>query len=605
MKTYVTILGFALLLLGAYSFKKMSATEFTIKESYSKSHINRFTSGPPTGRTGAPGEGNCTGCHSGTVNSPSSINALSLFEEGTTTLVTEYEPGKTYDAVIEVTALTTKRGFQTTARILSSNLTAGNLSAVAGSTALQTSSGKQYVNHVSASTTAGPTFSFKWTAPATDEGDVRFYVASNVTNANGSSSGDQIHLSEFTFSRKLNPPVADFTSDVTNLCSGASVSFTDASTGTPASYNWIFQGGTPGTSTDPNPVVSYTSAGTFDVSLTVTNADGSNQKTEPAHISVNPNPVIALGIQQNPLACGDASGSVEVTGSGSGTVSWTGTLSGNSGNTTLPFIISNLTAGNYSISFDDACLSNTENAALSDPGAPATPTVSSSDADNSVCDGDSVVLSSSSSIGNVWSNGETSQTIVLKSSANISVMVIETGCSSASSTPINVTVNPIPAKPVITSSDPDNIICETGGSLVLTATPASSYQWSNGELTQQITVTTAGIFSVFVLENDCASPMSDTVLVSTEFCVGLEENQIDLVVVYPNPGNEQLSIKGKALVHYTQLKCVDNQGKIVATWDFEAQNEWNVDVSQIASGTYQLKCSGNDGVAYRTIRIQH
>jgi len=43
--------------------------------------------------------------------------------------------------------------------------------------------------------------------------------------------------------------------------------------GVPETYEWIFQGGTPGTSTDKDPVVSYAAHGTYDVTLIVKGAD--------------------------------------------------------------------------------------------------------------------------------------------------------------------------------------------------------------------------------------------------------------------------------------------------------------------------------------------
>lgn len=62
-----------------------------------------------------------------------------------------------------------------------------------------------------------------------------------------------------------------------NLCTGQSVTFTSTSYsgGSPiVSYSWAFPGGTPASSTLPNPSVSYSAIGNYNVSLTITNADG-------------------------------------------------------------------------------------------------------------------------------------------------------------------------------------------------------------------------------------------------------------------------------------------------------------------------------------------
>ncbi len=82
--------------------------------------------------------------------------------------------------------------------------------------------------------------------------------------------------------------VADFTVDETGINVGGTVHFTDNSWGAQlVSWNWEFEGGTPATSTEINPTVTYNTAGTYGVRLTVTNADGeSDTKYAPNLINV-------------------------------------------------------------------------------------------------------------------------------------------------------------------------------------------------------------------------------------------------------------------------------------------------------------------------------
>lgn len=87
------------------------------------------------------------------------------------------------------------------------------------------------------------------------------------------------------------PPVAEFTSDKVNVNIGGSVQFTDQSLNEPTSWLWVFEGGSPDTSTLRNPLVSYGSEGFFDVSLTVSNAEGSNEIFRTDYITVTDNPV--------------------------------------------------------------------------------------------------------------------------------------------------------------------------------------------------------------------------------------------------------------------------------------------------------------------------
>ncbi len=85
-------------------------------------------------------------------------------------------------------------------------------------------------------------------------------------------------------------PVANFSANLTQICKGGSVAFTDLSTNTPASWNWTFAGGTPATSTSQNPVITYNSAGTYAVTLTAANSAGSNTRTMTGYIKVKGKP---------------------------------------------------------------------------------------------------------------------------------------------------------------------------------------------------------------------------------------------------------------------------------------------------------------------------
>jgi len=82
------------------------------------------------------------------------------------------------------------------------------------------------------------------------------------------------------------PPVAGFSADETNVLFGSTVNFTDASTNSPTSWSWSFEGGTPSTSTTQNPSVVYNTPGTYNVTLTATNAEGNDTETKTDYITV-------------------------------------------------------------------------------------------------------------------------------------------------------------------------------------------------------------------------------------------------------------------------------------------------------------------------------
>lgn len=83
-------------------------------------------------------------------------------------------------------------------------------------------------------------------------------------------------------------PVAEFWATPQSICEGRSVTFKDFSwNGKPTSWNWLFPGGTPATSTDSNPTIVYNTAGIYDVTLFATNSTGTDSMMRTSFIRVN------------------------------------------------------------------------------------------------------------------------------------------------------------------------------------------------------------------------------------------------------------------------------------------------------------------------------
>ena len=109
-----------------------------------------------------------------------------------------------------------------------------------------------------------------------------YSVALTATNVIGSSTATKSNYITVT----PPPPVADFSGLPVSGSLPLSVVFTDRSTNAPTSWLWNFSDGT--TSTVQNPTHSYTAIGSYNVSLTATNAYGFNSTTKINYITVNP-----------------------------------------------------------------------------------------------------------------------------------------------------------------------------------------------------------------------------------------------------------------------------------------------------------------------------
>jgi gliding motility-associated-like protein len=114
-------------------------------------------------------------------------------------------------------------------------------------------------------------------------------------------------------------PNANFTTSTSTICVGDSITFTDASTTSGATtYSWTFATGTPATANTVGPhTVVFNTAGTHNISLTVTDANGTDNIILP--ITVNPLPTVTANATATSICSGDP---VTLTGGGATSYTW-------------------------------------------------------------------------------------------------------------------------------------------------------------------------------------------------------------------------------------------------------------------------------------------
>lgn len=284
----------------------------------------------------------------------------------------------------------------------------------------------------------------------------------------------------------------------TTFCTGGSVVLTSTSA---TSYLW-----STGATTQS---ITVSNSGSYTV--TVTNASSCSATSAPTTVTVNPIPATPSASNGGPYTVGQNIQLSTPTVAGA-TYAWTG-CNGFASLIQNPTISSPTT-----VNYCTYCVTVTVSGCTSAPGCttvignPPTPTISAG-GPTTFCSGGSVVLTSSSTTGNTWSTGATTQSITVTSSGTYTVTV-SNGSGSATSSPTTVTVNTTPPTPTV-SSGSSTTFC-SGGSVVLTSSSASGNTWSTGATTQSITVTSAGSYSVTVGSAGCsASSTPTTVTVNT------------------------------------------------------------------------------------------
>ena len=317
-------------------------------------------------------------------------------------------------------------------------------------------------------------------------------------------------------------PVASFTSTNQTVCAGQSVTYTSTSTNNPTSYSWSFPGGTPSSSTSASQVVTYAAAGTYNVTLTATNAGGSNASNQTGYITVN--------------------------------------------------------------------------------AIPSAPSITAGGA-TTFCQGGSVSLTSSAGSATIWSNSANGASITANTSGTYTATTTVASCASAASNAITVTVNPNPS--VSFSGVP--MLCVNDGPYTLfQGSPAGGTYSGTGVTGTQFNPATVGVSSTpvtysFTNGNGCSGSAQTTVVV--DGCASISENELDFILVYPNPSAGSFTISSGE-VNMNSVKIYNALGQVVYEVSDLQTAKQDVDMKHMAKGVYTLRVLTDTGTQHIPIVLE-
>ena len=286
-------------------------------------------------------------------------------------------------------------------------------------------------------------------------------------------------------------PSTTITSSATALCPGATATL---SVPTAATYLWSNGAITPSIAT--------ATPGSY--SVTVTNAAGCTATSAPVAITAATVPTVSV-TPNGPVAfCAGGNVVLNSTASAGTTYLW-------SNGATTPNITA-AASGVYFVTVTNAagCQASSNNIVVN---AQQTFTASAiALSPTTVCAGTPVTLVASPGSSYLWSNGATTQGVNVTAGGPITVTVTNASGCTGTSAPISVTVLPVP-NATINAGGPLTF-CQ-GGSVNLTATGGTSYNWSTGANTAALSANASGIYVVTVTSaNGCTDTEQATVTVN-------------------------------------------------------------------------------------------
>jgi hypothetical protein len=285
------------------------------------------------------------------------------------------------------------------------------------------------------------------------------------------------------------PSAAVTVAGPTTFCSGDSVTFTAAQAG--AAYQW-YMGGVAIAGATARSYAAKT-AGSYTVDV-VLNCEGVTSTAQVVAVNASPTPAITANYT---AICSGRSDTLDA-GAGYTSYAWSNAL----GSTEK---VHPTQAGTYYVTVSNGTCTGVASIVLGTAAATPTPTITSSGSDT-VCQGNGVVLQSSTATLYFWSNGDTTRSITARTTGNYTVSTND-GCGLAASAAVRVTVTPLPVAQV----SPAGPVVHCGGlSQLLTASGGATYQWLSsgaavsGQTSATYTATATGSYSCIVYQNGCS-----------------------------------------------------------------------------------------------------
>ncbi len=285
----------------------------------------------------------------------------------------------------------------------------------------------------------------------------------------------------------------------TTFCQGQSVNLTTI-IGTGYNYQWYKDNNTISGATSSS--YNATQSGNYTVSITL---GGNSATSDPVTVTVTAPPTATITPAGPTVICNGGNVTLNASTGNGYSYQWYKNGSVINGATSASYVANS--AGSYVVEVYNTCYVTSSAVTVTSGSGSASINTSGS---TNFCQGGSVILTASSGNSYAWSNNATTQSIAVTTSGTYTVTVTLSGCAATATQSVTVNSNPIPA---INASGPTTF-CQ-GGSVTLTASGGSTYQWTGNINTASINATTSGNYTVTVTNTSgCTASSSQSVTVN-------------------------------------------------------------------------------------------
>lgn len=236
-----------------------------------------------------------------------------------------------------------------------------------------------------------------------------------------------------------------------------------------ASATLIASGGTAYTWSDGQTGASISVSPTMTTTYSVSVSDACGTASDEVTIIVDAAPLVNAGLDQT--TCSGAA--VMLTATGTGTFSWSNGMTGST------ITVAPTATTTYTVTASTTCGTITDDVTVDVTPLP----VANAGMDQTICPGGSASLTASGGATYLWSDGQTTASIMVSPAATTTYTVTVTDACGSATDEVTVTVS----STVNANAGMDQAICN-GGSAMLTASGGGTYLWSDGQTSASITV---------------------------------------------------------------------------------------------------------------------